>query len=141
MTPEGEEPTVTYLESLTGHAKAVNALRFSPGGTRLASGADQGELFLWRPTKPDGSEWRQSASLRGHQDDVQDIAWAPDGSALASGSVENRIIVWDTSSSGKVASTPATGNRACEKGFLTVPSILFPDTQAGLPAHWPIAWP
>ncbi|KAJ0098030.1 hypothetical protein Patl1_27871 [Pistacia atlantica] len=48
----GEEqkniPTATYQSSLSYHGSAVNILRFSPSGQLLASGADGGELIIWK---------------------------------------------------------------------------------------------
>ena len=95
---------VTHLETLTAHTKAVNVVRFSPGGDILASGGDTGEVLLWRRA-PDGTKnlhgdltsWKTANTLRGHSDDVQDLAWAPGGAALVTGSVDNSSIVWSES--------------------------------------------
>ena len=94
-------PDVEHLETLTAHTKAVNVVRFSPGGDILASGGDTGEVLLWRRA-PEGTKnlhgdpttWRTANTLRGHSDDVQDLAWAPGGAALVTGSVDNSSIVW-----------------------------------------------
>ncbi|KAK9843501.1 hypothetical protein WJX81_006208 [Elliptochloris bilobata] len=104
---EDGSPAATHMSSLSGHAKTVNCVRFSPNGSVLASAGDGGELLLWRPAasgaaafgaEPGSSEpgWRATTSLRGgHSDDVFDLAWAPDASALLSGSIENICILWD----------------------------------------------
>ncbi len=94
-------PNVEHLETLTAHTKAVNVVRFSPGGDILASGGDTGEVLLWRRA-PEGTKnlhgdpttWKTANTLRGHSDDVQDLAWAPGGAALVTGSVDNSSIVW-----------------------------------------------
>ena len=94
-------PDVEHLETLTAHTKAVNVVRFSPGGDILASGGDTGEVLLWRRA-PEGTKnlhgdpttWKTANTLRGHSDDVQDLAWAPGGAALVTGSVDNSSIVW-----------------------------------------------
>ena len=98
-------PDVEHLETLTAHTKAVNVVRFSPGGDILASGGDTGEVLLWRRA-PEGTKnlhgdpttWRTANTLRGHSDDVQDLAWAPGGAALVTGSVDNSSIVWSEAS-------------------------------------------
>jgi chromatin assembly factor 1 subunit B len=109
------DASVSHLQSLSEHKSAVNAVRFDPDGTRLASGADSGELFLWTEC-PDQqaqtTEWRLFAKLLGHQDDLQDISWSPDGSALASASVENMCIVWDMGASKASQSAPSK-NKQC----------------------------
>ena len=48
-------PDVEHLETLTAHTKAVNVVRFSPGGDILASGGDTGEVLLWRRA-PEGTK-------------------------------------------------------------------------------------
>ena len=98
-------PDVEHLETLTAHTKAVNVVRFSPGGDILASGGDTGEVLLWRRA-PEGTKnlhgdpttWKTANTLRGHSDDVQDLAWAPGGAALVTGSVDNSSIVWSEAS-------------------------------------------
>ncbi|KAE8718098.1 Chromatin assembly factor 1 subunit FAS2 [Hibiscus syriacus] len=70
-------PTASYQNSLSYHGSAVNALRFSPSGEQLASGADG--FFL----------------PRFHRKDVLDLQWSTDGSFLISGSVDNSCIIWD----------------------------------------------
>ncbi|HYH66619.1 MAG TPA: hypothetical protein VD866_18130, partial [Urbifossiella sp.] len=42
-----EAKTGKMLVSLQGHTGAVTAVAFSPDGTRLATGTDQGELRVW----------------------------------------------------------------------------------------------
>lgn len=89
-------PGVTYQSSLSYHSSAVNALRFSPSGEQLASGADGGELILWKLHITDAGEvWKVHKSLVFHRKDVLDIQWSADGVYLMSGSVDNSCIIWD----------------------------------------------
>ncbi|PIN20606.1 Chromatin assembly complex 1 subunit B/CAC2 (contains WD40 repeats) [Handroanthus impetiginosus] len=89
-------PGVTYQSSLSYHSSAVNALRFSPSGEQLASGADGGELILWKSHTTDAGEvWKVLKSLVFHRKDVLDLQWSTDGAYLISGSVDNSCIIWD----------------------------------------------
>jgi hypothetical protein len=67
----------TFLFS--GHQQTVRAVNWSPDGTMLASGADDGLLLLWTP---DG-QIRQQIS---HPAGITALAWSPSGQRLASGS-------------------------------------------------------
>lgn len=101
-------PTVEHVDSLVGHSKTVNCVRFSPDGHTIASAADGGELMLWVATSPEEAKatgnlvseeealagYKRHAVLRGHVDDVMDVAWSRDGSAVVSGSIDNQSIVW-----------------------------------------------
>ncbi|XP_042058998.1 chromatin assembly factor 1 subunit FAS2 [Salvia splendens] len=89
-------PGVTYQSNLSYHSSAVNALRFSPSGDQLASGADGGELILWKLNVTDAGEvWKVHKSLVFHRKDVLDLQWSADGACLITGSVDNSCIIWD----------------------------------------------
>ncbi|KAK9110427.1 hypothetical protein Sjap_018487 [Stephania japonica] len=89
-------PTVSYQNSLSYHGSAVNVLRFSPFGDQLASGADGGELIIWKLHSTDvGQAWKVLKTLSFHRKDVLDLQWSTDGAFLISGSVDNSCIIWD----------------------------------------------
>ncbi|EPS71597.1 hypothetical protein M569_03161 [Genlisea aurea] len=91
-----KDPGVTYQNNLSSHSSAVNALRFSPSGDYLASGADGGEMILWKSHKTDAGEvWKVFKSLMFHRKDVLDIYWSSDGAYVISGSVDNSCVIWD----------------------------------------------
>ncbi|GER43605.1 transducin/WD40 repeat-like superfamily protein [Striga asiatica] len=93
---ENKSPGVTYHNSLSYHSSAVNAIRFSPSGEHLASGADGGELIIWKSHATEAGEvWKVLKSLVFHRKDVLDLQWSPDGAYLISGSVDNSCIIWD----------------------------------------------
>ncbi|KAK3917922.1 Chromatin assembly factor 1 subunit B [Frankliniella fusca] len=101
--------TVDFASDLVRHQKAVNAVRFSPCGSFLASGDDESAIIIWKKRQdsdaPDiGStvdaeankeSWIVLKILRGHLEDVYDLCWSPDSTSLISGSVDNTAIVWD----------------------------------------------
>ncbi|KAL2551560.1 Chromatin assembly factor 1 subunit FAS2 [Forsythia ovata] len=89
-------PEATYQNSLSYHSSAVNALRFSPSGEQLASGADGGELVIWKLNSTDaGKAWKVFKTLAFHRKDLLDLQWSTDGAYLISGSVDNSCIIWD----------------------------------------------
>ncbi|XP_030470601.2 chromatin assembly factor 1 subunit FAS2 [Syzygium oleosum] len=89
-------PVAAYQDSLTYHSSAVNILRFSPSGELLASGADGGELILWKLHIGEaGQTWKVLKTLSFHRKDVLDLEWSKDSAFLISGSVDNSCIIWD----------------------------------------------
>ncbi|XP_043719312.1 chromatin assembly factor 1 subunit FAS2 isoform X1 [Telopea speciosissima] len=91
-----EVPTASYQSSLSYHGSSVNILRFAPSGEYLASGADGGELIIWKlHTTEVGQTWKVLKTLLFHRKDVLDLQWSTDGAYLVSGSVDNSCIIWD----------------------------------------------
>lgn len=117
-------PVVEWLCDLVGHSGTVNAAAFAPNGTFIATGADGGEVIVWRvcgdvegkgnvdaggsspgPGKVGGvglggevavQRWEMFCVLRGHSADVLDLSWCGnDGKKLATASVDNSVRVWD----------------------------------------------
>jgi WD40 repeat protein len=71
------------------NASLMVTVAFSPDGTLLATGGDDGRVRLWRVT--DGSEL---ATLAGHTKTVYAVAFSPDGSMLASASPDDTVRLW-----------------------------------------------
>ncbi|KAJ4951108.1 hypothetical protein NE237_027940 [Protea cynaroides] len=89
-------PTASYQSCLSYHGSSVNILRFSPPGEHLASGADGGELLIWKLHATEaGQTWKVLKTLLFHRKDVLDLQWSTDGAYLISGSVDNSCIIWD----------------------------------------------
>ncbi|KAJ7875740.1 hypothetical protein B0H14DRAFT_3859392 [Mycena olivaceomarginata] len=66
-------------------------LRFSPDGTRIASGSDDNTIRVW-----DAATGQQVGDpLAGHTGSVNSVAFSPDGTCIASGSWTTTIRVWD----------------------------------------------
>ncbi|CAG7849701.1 SubName: Full=Related to archipelago beta form (F-box-WD40 repeat protein) {ECO:0000313/EMBL:CCA74347.1}, partial [Serendipita indica DSM 11827] len=78
-------------EALRGHTKDVNAIAFSPDGSRIVSASDDNTIRLW------DAETGQSLGepLRGHTSSVSAVAFSPDGSRIVSGSEDKTIRLWN----------------------------------------------
>src|SRR5262245_51913134 len=64
--------------SLRGHTKQVSGLAFSPDGSRLLSGGNDGKLLLW------DLKGRRRTAFPDEHGEVLAVAFAPDGGAAAS---------------------------------------------------------
>jgi WD40 repeat protein len=66
--------------SLQNPTKEVRAIAFSPDGTCLATGGEDGVIKLWN------AEGRELHSLKGHPHGISALAFSPDGKVLAASS-------------------------------------------------------
>jgi WD40 repeat protein len=76
--------------TLWGHTLAVQALAFSPDGTRLASADRAGIIKVW-----DLLTEQEVLTLKGHTKAVTGLAFSPDGHRQASCSEDGTVRVWD----------------------------------------------
>eukprot|EP01112_Ceratiomyxa_fruticulosa_P019530 TRINITY_DN6412_c0_g2_i1.p1 TRINITY_DN6412_c0_g2~~TRINITY_DN6412_c0_g2_i1.p1 ORF type:complete len:577 (-),score=131.74 TRINITY_DN6412_c0_g2_i1:88-1818(-) len=103
-----EYHSIEFLANLSRHSKAVNSVRFSPSGEFLASGGDDGFIFIWKlnegaapnPDSIDKESWSIVYTLRGQPLDVYDLCWSHDSKYLASGSTDNSAAVWSLNKTG-----------------------------------------
>jgi len=72
-----------------GHTDNVNAVAFSPDGTRIASGSNDDDVRVWDATDG-GNEYVYT----GHTDGVRAVAFSPDGTRIASGSNDDETHVF-----------------------------------------------
>jgi WD40 repeat protein len=83
----------------------VFGLAWSPDGTRIASGSDDGTVQVW-----DAKDGGNVFTYKGHTRDIMALAWSPDGTRIVSCGTpyvlnllsEAMIQVWDTKDGGNV---------------------------------------
>jgi WD40 repeat protein len=85
-----------FNTELSGPKGFLRALAFSRDGQRLASGGEDGGVWLWDLSNP-GSE---PLVLRGHKGQIASVAFSGDGQKLASGSDDDIVRLWDLSNPG-----------------------------------------
>src|SRR5258708_4879721 len=78
------------LYTYRGHSASVNAVAWSPDGTRIASGSADFSVQLW-----DAANGGHALTYRGHADHVNTVAWSPDGKRIASGGDDDTAHGWD----------------------------------------------
>src|SRR5258706_8452367 len=74
----------------------IRRVAWSPDGTRLVGGGDDGHVYLW-----DAADGTLLLRLAEHHGLIMSVAWSPDGTQLASGSGSRdggELFVWDAHS-------------------------------------------
>ncbi|MBC6458283.1 NB-ARC domain-containing protein [Actinomadura sp. HBU206391] len=90
LAPDILTSTTTSLQrTLTGDLGEVNAVAYSPDGTQLATGDNDGVVRIW-----DLATGRHT-TLTGHTAEVRAVAYSPDGTHLATGSNDRTVRVWN----------------------------------------------
>jgi eukaryotic-like serine/threonine-protein kinase len=79
-------PPYTYH----GHSGVVNAVAWSPDGTRIASAGADNTVQVWNAT--DGSH---VYTYHNHSNAVNSVAWSLDGTRIASGAWDSTVQVWN----------------------------------------------
>mmetsp|Transcript_27987 Transcript_27987/g.43503 ORF Transcript_27987/g.43503 Transcript_27987/m.43503 type:complete len:675 (-) Transcript_27987:286-2310(-) len=82
--------SISETNVVSGHAKPVSAVSFSPNGSLLASG-DAKDVYVWNV-----ADW--SCNTKGrwcfHTNTITSLAWSPDGNVLASAGHDENIFLW-----------------------------------------------
>ncbi|MBN1562762.1 MAG: WD40 repeat domain-containing protein, partial [Anaerolineae bacterium] len=88
---------IDLIQTLKGHAGAVRAVKFSPDGSRIASGGSDGAIRVW--AVDDGREivvlCDGEAAL--HSVALHDLTFSPDGSQIAAAGAAGVVRVWAVS--------------------------------------------
>ncbi|KAG5983041.1 hypothetical protein E4U55_000937 [Claviceps digitariae] len=95
--------TGRMLYSLSGLAKPVRSVAFSPASTRLAAAGDAGIIALY-----DMKHGEHVGNLTGHSSWITSTDWSDTGEYLLSGSMDGKVKVWSVESSACVATHTET---------------------------------
>ncbi|KAH7015406.1 WD40-repeat-containing domain protein [Ilyonectria destructans] len=95
--------TGRVLYSLSGLAKPVRTVSFSPGNTRLAAAGDAGIIALY-----DMKHGEHIGNLTGHSSWITAVDWSDTGEFLLSGSMDGKVKVWSIERNACVATHSET---------------------------------
>lgn len=73
---------------LEGHERIIVALAFQNQGALVASGGEDGEIYVWHPTR------RRPLGRGRHEASISQIAWHPQDQWLVSGDAEGQLTAW-----------------------------------------------
>jgi WD40 repeat protein len=91
-------------------AGAAESVAFSPDGTLLATGADDGSVRLYDVADP--AHPRRLATVHGSGNAVYTVAFSPNGSLVAAASVDNVVRLWKVTGSGTSSAGLASAGRS-----------------------------
>ena len=80
----------TVAETFSGHTKMIRAVAFSPDGSKVLTGSDDGNAKVWDTTT--GEELR---TFVGHKSPVNSVACSFDGTKVLTGSYDSTAKLWD----------------------------------------------
>jgi WD40 repeat protein len=63
---------------------------WSPDGTRVLTGSDDGSARIW-----DAATGKVLHHMAGHHHEVNSVAWSPDGTRVLTGSDDGSARIWD----------------------------------------------
>src|SRR5208282_2717084 len=107
---------------LKGHSDVVNALAFSPDGSRLISGSGDRTAILWDTgslsgagtgirARARGTEPKLLHRLEGHKDFIYAVGFSPDGSRAVTGSFDHDLKLWRTDDGKEIAHMTGHGDK------------------------------
>lgn len=86
-----------HQATLQEHFAPIHAVSFSPDGNYLASGSEDGAIYIWNAQAPD-PDTKLIAILQKHTQKITTLTFSPNSSYLASGSDDKTICIWKTES-------------------------------------------
>src|SRR5690242_12596808 len=91
MKPSPTPKGLTLAAALEGHSARIAKPAWSPSGSLLASGSDDGTIRLWTT-----ANWKPMRVLAaGDGVPVGRVAWSPDSNLLAAGAADGCVRIWN----------------------------------------------
>lgn len=111
----------------------ILSVAFSPDGTRLAVGLDDGTVVLWDVTSN-----RLIYELDGHEQQVRGLDFSPSGELLASGSFDDTAILWNVKTGQPVETLSGHSNSVTSVEFSPDGTLLATGSSDGTVILWPV---
>jgi len=81
--------TGEHVLTYQGHTQTVRTVAWSPDGSRIASGGEDGTIQIW-----EAATGKLIATYREHNANVLTLAWSADRSYIVSGSADGMVYIW-----------------------------------------------
>ncbi|MEM7345945.1 MAG: protein kinase [Chloroflexota bacterium] len=91
-----EVETLELIRLLEGHDRVFWAVAWSPDGTQLALGSEDGSVHIWDSESGENLQvFQGTAQTTPSIGSASSIDWSPDGDFLAVSHIDSRIRIWD----------------------------------------------
>ena len=77
------------LTEIPGHRGRIKVLTYSPDGTTVLTGCEDGTIEMWRT-----DTYTLKSTIKPHTERVEVLKFSSDGRTLASGSMDGTILLW-----------------------------------------------
>ena len=81
--------TGEHVLTYRGHTQTVRTVAWSPDGSRIASGGEDGTIQIW-----EAARGKLIVTYRKHTANVLTLAWSADRSYIVSGSADGMVHIW-----------------------------------------------
>ena len=128
--------------TLRGHTQPVNSIGFSPDGSRVVSGSDDGTIKVWNAktgTESLDLDGNCEFTLLAHSEPVSAIAVSHDGVKFASGSRDKLVKVWDLKKRSELLSLNSHIGAITSLAFSPDGSMLSSVSQDNSITKWDLA--
>lgn len=83
-----------WVSGVSSGSGALWSADWSETGNRVATGGDDGNLYIWQAY---GGDLVEIGRLAGHSGSILSVSWSPDGTRLISGGSDGSVRIWDAS--------------------------------------------
>jgi WD40 repeat protein len=88
------QPTLEHFELISSNEK-MTSLDWSPDGSFIVTGTNQGNVFIWKPDGQPNSRLEQPAPVTPAA--ITRVRWSPDGSHIATADAKGGVQIWSVS--------------------------------------------